>query len=151
MYHFHCDEEALAWRIIGQVARMCIELGLHRRDSLFRVVTDEDERSNAIKLFWSIYVLDRRWSFGTGMPFALQDADIDPNLPEPVSLQSTFSTLLDIDAPAGFNHSLPQRNDFLQPNWIQSLAICLLLLATTEPNYELAGDWLSRLPDPPMA
>jgi hypothetical protein len=85
MYHFHCDEEALAWRIIGQVARMCIELGLHRRDSLFKVVTDEEERSNAIKLFWSIYVLDRRWSFGTGMPFALQDSDIDPNLPEPVS------------------------------------------------------------------
>ncbi|TVY68860.1 putative transcriptional regulatory protein, partial [Lachnellula suecica] len=83
MYHFHCDEEALAWRIIGQTARMCIELGLHRRDSLFRVVVDEEERSNAIKLFWSIYVLDRRWSFGTGMPFALQDADIDPSLPEP--------------------------------------------------------------------
>ncbi|EKD16060.1 putative fungal specific transcription factor [Drepanopeziza brunnea f. sp. 'multigermtubi' MB_m1] len=83
IYHFHCDEEALAWRIIGQVARMCIELGLHRRDSLFKVVTDEQERSEAIRLFWSIYVLDRRWSFGTGMPFALQDADIDPNLPEP--------------------------------------------------------------------
>ena len=83
-YHFHCDEEALAWRIIGQVARMSIELGLHRRDSLFKVVSDPEERANAIKLFWSIYVLDRRWSFGTGMPFALQDADIDPSLPEPV-------------------------------------------------------------------
>ncbi|TVY35865.1 putative transcriptional regulatory protein [Lachnellula occidentalis] len=83
IYHFHCDEEALAWRIIGQVARMSIELGLHRRDSLFRTFTDEEDRSTAIKLFWSIYVLDRRWSFGTGMPFALQDADIDPNLPEP--------------------------------------------------------------------
>ncbi|KAL3420608.1 fungal specific transcription factor domain-containing protein [Phlyctema vagabunda] len=84
MYHFHCDEEALAWRIIGQVARMCIELGLHRRDTLFKNVTDEEERSNAIKVFWSVYVLDRRWSFGTGMPFAIQDADIDPSLPEPV-------------------------------------------------------------------
>lgn len=85
IYHFHCDEEALAWRIIGQVARMCIELGLHRRDSLVKTVRDEEERSRVIKLFWSVYVLDRRWSFGTGMPFALQDADIDPNLPEPVS------------------------------------------------------------------
>lgn len=64
---------------------MSIELGLHRRDSLFKVFTDEEDRSMAIKLFWSIYVLDRRWSFGTGMPFALQDADIDPSLPEPVS------------------------------------------------------------------
>ncbi|KAG0649902.1 putative transcriptional regulatory [Hyphodiscus hymeniophilus] len=85
-YHFHCDEEALAWRIIGQVARMCIELGLHRRDSLFKVVSDPQERADVIKLFWSIYVLDRRWSFGTGMPFAIQDADIDPTLPEPLSI-----------------------------------------------------------------
>ncbi|PQE30615.1 hypothetical protein CJF32_00009850 [Rutstroemia sp. NJR-2017a WRK4] len=83
IFHFHCDEEALAWRIIGQVARMAIECGLHRRDSFFKVVVDERERMAAIKLFWSIYVLDRRWSFGTGMPFALQDADIDPSLPEP--------------------------------------------------------------------
>jgi hypothetical protein len=29
-------------------------------------------------------VLDRRWSFGTGMPFALQDADIDTNVLKPV-------------------------------------------------------------------
>jgi hypothetical protein len=71
---------------------MCIELGLHRRDTLFKTVTDEEERLSVIKLFWSIYVLDRRWSFGTGMPFALQDADIDPSLPEPVSC-----SLLDIN------------------------------------------------------
>lgn len=74
----------MAWRIIGQVARMSIELGLHRRDSFFKVVTDERERIAITKLFWSIYVLDRRWSFGTGMPFAIQDSDIDPSLPEPV-------------------------------------------------------------------
>lgn len=44
---------------------------------------DESDRSETILLFWSIYVLDRRWSFGTGMPFALQDSDIDPLLPKP--------------------------------------------------------------------
>ncbi|KAH8808471.1 fungal-specific transcription factor domain protein [Xylogone sp. PMI_703] len=84
IFHFFSDEEALAWRIIGQAARMCIELGLHRRDSLFRMFPDEEERADALRLFWAIYVLDRRWSFGTGLPFALQDADIDPTLPEPV-------------------------------------------------------------------
>jgi hypothetical protein len=68
---------------------MCIELGLHRRESLIKAVPNEPERSRILKLFWSIYVLDRRWSFGTGLPFALQDADIDPNLPEPVRSQPT--------------------------------------------------------------
>lgn len=28
------------------------------------------------KMYWSAYTLDRRWSFGTGMPFAVQDSDI---------------------------------------------------------------------------
>jgi hypothetical protein len=60
-------------------------MGMHRRDSLYQAVTDEGERRSVLRLFWSIYVLDRRWSFGTGLPFALQDSDIDPLLPEPVS------------------------------------------------------------------
>jgi len=54
-----------------------------------------------IKLFWSIYVLDRRWSFGTGMPFALQDADIDPLLPEPVSVGTVHEWLKFIESCIG--------------------------------------------------
>ena len=85
-YHFQQDEEVQAYRIIGLASRLCLEIGLHGRSTLFKVFTNDEDRSWAIKLFWSIYVLDRRWSFGTGMPFAVQDADIDPSLPEPVSI-----------------------------------------------------------------
>ena len=87
-YNFEQDEEVQAYRILGLASRQCLEIGLHRRQTLLKVIPDEEDRSWAIKLFWSIYVLDRRWSFGTGMPFALQDADIDPNLPEPVSIHA---------------------------------------------------------------
>ncbi|RMZ77534.1 hypothetical protein DV737_g4338, partial [Chaetothyriales sp. CBS 132003] len=82
-YYFQTDEETQAWRFIGIAARVCIELGLHRRDSLLKTFTNEAEYQQALRIFWSVYALDRRWSFGTGMPFALQDADIDPALPEP--------------------------------------------------------------------
>src|ERR1700750_2051506 len=84
MYEFHRDNESTAWRIVGLSARLCIELGLHRRET-YEAMQDESERSETILLFWAIYVLDRRWSFGTGMPFALQDADIDPLLQKPDS------------------------------------------------------------------
>ena len=90
-YHFHEDEEVRAYRLIGLAARMSLEMGLHRRDILLNTYKDEEDRSWALKLFWSIYVLDRRWSFGTGMPFALQDSDIDTQLPEPVWCNSAFS------------------------------------------------------------
>ena len=84
-YNFQQDNEVQAYRIIGFAARLCLELGLHRRETLVKTLPNEEDRSWAVKLFWSIYVLDRRWGFGTGMPFALQDSDIDSTLPEPVS------------------------------------------------------------------
>lgn len=84
MYHFTRDDEGLAWRVSGLAARHCLELGLHRRDTYATLFPNPDDQAVAIRTFWTIYVLDRRWSFGTGMPFALQDADIDSNLPKPV-------------------------------------------------------------------
>ncbi|PYI20937.1 fungal-specific transcription factor domain protein [Aspergillus violaceofuscus CBS 115571] len=82
-YHFHSDDDAMAYRIIGIAARMCLEMGLHRRDALAKLFPNEDQWPAIVKIFWSVYSLDRRWSFGTGLPFIIQDEDIDPNLPEP--------------------------------------------------------------------
>jgi hypothetical protein len=93
MYEFHRDNEGTSWRIIGMTARLCIELGLHRRET-YEAMTDETERSETILLFWAIYVLDRRWSFGTGMPFALQDQDIDPLLPKPEDRSPYLSAMI---------------------------------------------------------
>ena len=63
-------------------------MGLHRRETLTKAFTTEEECIWALKLFWSIYVADRRFSFATGMPFAIQDADIDRLLPELVYITS---------------------------------------------------------------
>ncbi|KFA54713.1 hypothetical protein S40293_00721 [Stachybotrys chartarum IBT 40293] len=81
-YRFLSNDEILAWRVMGQVARLCIELGIHQRMGLMQI-QDEPRRKNALNSFWSAYVLDRRWAFGTGLPYAMQDADIDPHLPLP--------------------------------------------------------------------
>lgn len=76
----------MAYRVIGLAARMCLEMGLHRREALVRSFPDEEHRDEITRLFWSVYSLDRRWGLGTGLPFVIQDEDIDHNLPEPVSL-----------------------------------------------------------------
>jgi len=82
-FHFQKDEETQAWRFIGIAGRQCVEMGLHRRDSLMRSFPGQADFKHAVRVFWVVYALDRRWSFGTGMPFSLQDSDIDPMLPEP--------------------------------------------------------------------
>ena len=86
---FHCDEEVLAWRTIGFAGRAAIELGLHRRETYSSKFGNDYQRLWANRLFWCIYVLDRRWSFGTGRSFVIPDHDIDPDLPEPVSFRIT--------------------------------------------------------------
>ncbi|KAF2808499.1 uncharacterized protein BDZ99DRAFT_572355 [Mytilinidion resinicola] len=85
MYHFQLErsDESLAWRVCGLAARQCLELGLHRRETYNLIFHDEEDRQSAIRTFWAVYVLDRRWSFGTGLGLALQDSDIDPQLPKP--------------------------------------------------------------------
>lgn len=82
-YHFLSNDEILAWRHIGQLSRLCLELGLHQKSGLMRIRSQE-ERKNALVSFWTAYILDRRWAFGAGLPYVFQDDDIDPHLPLPV-------------------------------------------------------------------
>ncbi|KJY00944.1 fungal specific transcription factor domain protein [Zymoseptoria brevis] len=97
MYEFHRDNEGASWRIIGITARQCLELGLHRRET-YDAMQDDAEKSEIILLFWAIYVLDRRWSFGTGMPFAMQDSDISPRLPKPEDRSPYLSAMIQYSA-----------------------------------------------------
>lgn len=83
-YRFLSNDEVLSWRVMGQVARLCLELGIHRSTGLMKI-KNEQERRNALISFWTAYVLDRRWAFGTGLPYVVQDDEVDPRLPMPVS------------------------------------------------------------------
>jgi hypothetical protein len=82
-YRFLSNDEVLGWRVIGQVARLCMELGIHQRMGLMKI-ENERERKDALTTFWTAYILDRRWAFGTGLPYVVQDEEIDPQLPLPV-------------------------------------------------------------------
>lgn len=83
LYFCHTEEELFAWRAIGRACRQALEMGLHRKQSLQDNFKDPEERRLAVQVFWVVYELDRRWSFGTSLSFALNDRDIDTLLPEP--------------------------------------------------------------------
>lgn len=83
LYFCHTEEELFAWRAIGRACRQALEMGLHRKQSLLDNFKDAEERKLAVHVFWVVYELDRRWSFGTSLSFALNDRDIDTQLPEP--------------------------------------------------------------------
>lgn len=136
LYFCHTSEELYAWRAIGRAARQALEMGLHRRQSLIDNFKDEETRSHAVQVFWVIYELDRRWSFGTSLSFALDDRDIDPHLPEPgqenpylkamVAFARLCSKVWEALPPYGSSaQAIPQEKeeylDFIAQNWRRTL------------------------------
>lgn len=81
--HFLADKDFLAWRLTGIVARWGLEIGLNQSLFLQQMTGSEQDRKYAVRLFWCIHTLDRRWSFGSGLPFVIQEQDIAKHYPEP--------------------------------------------------------------------
>jgi len=62
-----------------------MELGLHRPETLQRALPNESERSKAVRVMWSIFVLDHGWSAALGLPRNMDDAALDSTQIVPVS------------------------------------------------------------------
>lgn len=78
------DREVLAWRNIGAALRLLQELGFHNSTSLQQQFPSITQRQSAKRLLWCAYTLDRRWSFGTGLPFGIAESNIDYDMEIPV-------------------------------------------------------------------
>lgn len=55
-------------------------MGLHRRDMLLKHFPEDSAQKQALRVFWSVFTLDRRSSLGLGVPFIIQDSLVDPTL-----------------------------------------------------------------------
>ena len=111
-------------------------MGLHRKQSLLDNFKDAEERKLAVQVFWVVYELDRRWSFGTSLSFALNDRDIDTQLPEPgraypylkgmVAYARLCSRVWEALPPYGSPlQTIPKETedylDFITSNWLLSI------------------------------
>ncbi|KAH7401200.1 hypothetical protein BKA66DRAFT_405162, partial [Pyrenochaeta sp. MPI-SDFR-AT-0127] len=136
LYFGHTSEELCAWRAIGRAARQCLEMGLHRKQSLIDNFKTTESRNLAVQVFWVVYELDRRWSYGTSLSFALNDRDIDPQLPEPgneypylkclVAYARLCSRVWEALPPYGSSLQLIPKDtedylDFTAQNWLLSI------------------------------
>ncbi|KAL0937397.1 fungal specific transcription factor domain-containing protein [Colletotrichum truncatum] len=83
IYSFMTGDDLQAWRLVGVSARWCLEVGLHQSSTVKRLFKDLESRKVALRLFWCVYTLDRRWGFGAGLPFVIHHCDVDESLPEP--------------------------------------------------------------------
>lgn len=56
--------------------RLLQELVCHGPEGLHTPFSPYPLENIGEKFYWCAYTLDRRWSFGTGLPFAVQDSEI---------------------------------------------------------------------------
>lgn len=150
MYHYHLNEEVRTGRTIAFAARICLELGLHRRISVEKAFPDTASRTEALRAFWAVYMLERRLSLGQGIPFMIQDSFLDPSLLTIDHSSKLLPTLLEWTRLAGktwyalnsysdtsFENTLENVNylDYQILQWYNSLPECWRLSdGTSRPS-----------------
>lgn len=78
LYCTRAPKDPGAWTYIGAAMRLCIELGLHRKQPRAEISL---QREVSKRRFWTAYFLDRDVSIAIGRPPGICDHDIDAEMP----------------------------------------------------------------------
>ncbi|KAM0262575.1 hypothetical protein ACHAQJ_001620 [Trichoderma viride] len=85
IFYYRTHKWRLAWRFLGNVARIVVELGLNRRIVLDRSFPHLEARTQALNVIWSVFVLEQQLRHGLGLSMTRQDLILDPTFPKPVN------------------------------------------------------------------
>lgn len=91
LYCTRAPRDPGAWTYVGAAMRLCVELGLHRRQPR-QQPSIEGEMNK--RRFWATYFLDRDISIAVGRPPSLSDHDIDAELPLDIDENTTSDDLI---------------------------------------------------------
>ncbi|CAK7210602.1 hypothetical protein SBRCBS47491_000828 [Sporothrix bragantina] len=166
-YFFLSDREVLAWRAISSVMRLLQE------ERVLQNYDDSTTASNPTsptddKLYWSAFTMERRFSFSTGLPFAVRDTDIQhwPHFTDASTSMSTayLKSMVDycrissevrklilLPAAPPAPYALTATRDFLDfrvVQWQKNLPPSLVFRGvgdTFDPVREARGDYRLRL------
>ncbi|KAJ6122215.1 hypothetical protein N7512_004680 [Penicillium capsulatum] len=113
IYLFRLDAHELAEKTLALSISHAHHLGLQRNRVVEKMPLFEGEMSR--RLWWCIYLLDRRLAIETGRPFLIQDMNIDIGLPRNVSDEWLTSQ------GATQETSMPENNARSEPNTVPYL------------------------------
>ncbi|KAL4863308.1 hypothetical protein BDV12DRAFT_189773 [Aspergillus spectabilis] len=86
IYSLSLNRRHSAYNLAGSAVRLATIMGLHLNVPESQM-SDVGEREHRIRIWWTVYILDRMWAAKLGYPAAIQDDEIDVNLPSsPVGL-----------------------------------------------------------------
>lgn len=80
IYNLLHDKGLKAWKMAGLAAKFCLELGLHKAETIEHTVGSEENKRFLMLLMSCVYDLDSRCSLVIGLPRTIHDADVDPEV-----------------------------------------------------------------------
>ncbi|RYN16154.1 hypothetical protein AA0113_g12556 [Alternaria arborescens] len=91
LYLQSIDHRNSAYLYIGQALRIALTQGLHREHDMEHLSEKEDTRLRNI--WWTCYILDRKFSSLMGAPSSVHDDDVTVPLPRPIITGDRFDAL----------------------------------------------------------
>ncbi|OAG07114.1 uncharacterized protein CC84DRAFT_1117220 [Paraphaeosphaeria sporulosa] len=95
-YHLSVGQVSRAWVVIGVALRFATALGLHVRNE--DPSASGAKREVLVRVWWSLYYLERQLSIITGRPSAVVDSHCSVPLPVPFSEQQILENINIVDS-----------------------------------------------------
>lgn len=166
-YFFLSDREVLAWRAISGVMRLLQEERvLQNYDEPQASMAASSAAAGDDRLYWSAFTMERRFSFSTGLPFAVRDTDIQhwpdftdtsistaylKSMVDYCRISSEVRKLILLPAAPPAPYALTATRDFLDfrvVQWQKNLPATLVFHGvrdTFDPTHERRGEYRLRL------
>ncbi|WYZ37971.1 hypothetical protein EsH8_II_001477 [Colletotrichum jinshuiense] len=89
-YSLALNRRHTAYTFAGSATRLAIVMGLHLNvpESQLR---DAGAREHRVRVWWTAYIFDRMWAAKLGHPVAVQDVEIEVNLPSNPMVHASIS------------------------------------------------------------
>lgn len=114
VYLFRLDVHGSAEKILALAISHAHHIGFHRERVVSAMSAFQSEMAR--RLWWCIYLLDRRLAIETGRPFLIQDINVDVGLPSNVSdewLTTNKTTQLAMNPNASTKEQIPTSVPYL--------------------------------------
>ncbi|PWZ00824.1 hypothetical protein BCV70DRAFT_223259 [Testicularia cyperi] len=146
---------ARAWLLSGDAMRMAIDLGLHRRLEHPSCTLSEQELRK--RVFWSVYILDRKIGILLGRPPSIEDGYIDNDLSalcddEFKDMADGFASLVDLSRISGrvakTTACMELARQKIREGQLEEQQRLLLLTSQARSHETALENWLECLPAP---
>ncbi|OAL43339.1 hypothetical protein IQ07DRAFT_685697 [Pyrenochaeta sp. DS3sAY3a] len=122
IYLFRLDTPERGEPYMALAVCTCHQLGIHRARVLDRMLAFEDEMYR--RVWWSIYVLDRRYALWTGRPFLTQDYNIDASMPRNIDDVWLSTYMTDSRRSSQLDEEI--RAHLLEQHWTPIPYLCIM-------------------------